>query len=32
METEIPDSFLCPITADEIIEPVMDIHGHNFEK
>lgn len=32
MESEIPERFLCPITNDEIVDPVTDEHGHTFEK
>jgi tetratricopeptide (TPR) repeat protein len=29
---ERPPSFICPITNDIMKEPVMDKHGHSFEK
>eukprot|EP00667_Euglena_gracilis_P010894 EG_transcript_11101 len=27
-----PASYLCPITMDVMQDPVMDCHGHNFER
>ena len=31
-EFEIPDQFVCPITHDIMIEPVMCCDGHSYEK
>jgi hypothetical protein len=28
----MPNRFLCPITDEDMKDPVMDEHGHNFEK
>ena len=32
MEKSMPERFLCPISADLMTNPVMDVHGHNFQK
>jgi len=28
----IPDSFICPLTMELMKDPMMTIHGHNFER
>eukprot|EP00667_Euglena_gracilis_P015031 EG_transcript_15607 len=28
----MPERYLCPITTEIMVEPVMDFHGHNFER
>ena len=30
--SKIPDEFICPLTLDIMIDPVVDVYGHNFEK
>eukprot|EP00668_Euglena_longa_P043910 GGOE01058456.1.p1 GENE.GGOE01058456.1~~GGOE01058456.1.p1 ORF type:complete len:470 (+),score=79.44 GGOE01058456.1:29-1411(+) len=32
MATEMPERYLCPITTEIMMDPVMDHHGHNFER
>ena len=27
-----PARFFCPITTELMVDPVMDCHGHNFER
>ena len=29
---EIPDAYLCPITMDPMVDPVMAADGHSYEK
>jgi hypothetical protein len=31
-EVEVPDHFLCPITGEVMRNPLMSIHGFNFER
>eukprot|EP00667_Euglena_gracilis_P017175 EG_transcript_18051 len=28
----MPERYLCPITTEIMVDPVMDLHGHNFER
>eukprot|EP00668_Euglena_longa_P008620 GGOE01010383.1.p1 GENE.GGOE01010383.1~~GGOE01010383.1.p1 ORF type:complete len:604 (-),score=150.63 GGOE01010383.1:485-2254(-) len=28
----MPERYLCPITTEIMVDPVMDYHGHNFER
>eukprot|EP00667_Euglena_gracilis_P006395 EG_transcript_6455 len=28
----MPERYLCPITTEIMVDPVMDHHGHNFER
>eukprot|EP00667_Euglena_gracilis_P009193 EG_transcript_9337 len=32
MAPEMPERYLCPITTEIMMDPVMDLHGHNFER
>ena len=31
-ETEVPHGHLCPITGDEMADPVIAIDGHSYER